>query len=127
MSKSRDHREARRPRRGGDRFASVSNDASEPTYFQRRTQVDAVPQAEASASGAIAYDTDERESSATVKWYNLEKGFGFVSPDEGDKDIFVHASALNRSGIPSLTEGQRITVRYGQGRKGLEARTVRVD
>ena len=47
------------------------------------------------------------EESGTVKWYNAMKGFGFIASDRGGKDIFVHASALDRAGIAGLTEGQR--------------------
>lgn len=48
-------------------------------------------------------------STGTVKWFNLTKGFGFISPNEGGKDVFVHISAVERSGIKNLTEGQRIS------------------
>ncbi len=50
------------------------------------------------------------EEFGTVKWYNAVKGFGFIASDRGGKDIFVHASALERSGITGLTEGQRVSV-----------------
>jgi CspA family cold shock protein len=50
------------------------------------------------------------EEFGTVKWYNASKGFGFIGPDQGGKDIFVHASALERSGIPGLEEGKRVAV-----------------
>jgi CspA family cold shock protein len=45
----------------------------------------------------------------TVKWYNDQKGFGFIQPDEGGKDVFVHVSALERSGIRGLVDGQKVT------------------
>ena len=44
----------------------------------------------------------------TVKWFNANKGFGFIAPEDGTADVFVHASALERAGMPSLTEGQRV-------------------
>jgi CspA family cold shock protein len=66
------------------------------------------------------------EVSGTVKWYSAEKGFGFVTPESGDRDIFVHATALERSGLPPLTEGQAVVLRVVQGRKGPEAETVRI-
>ena len=44
----------------------------------------------------------------TVKWFNAVKGFGFIAPDEGGKDAFVHISALERAGIPGLNDGQRV-------------------
>jgi cold shock CspA family protein len=61
------------------------------------------------------------EESGTVKWYNAMKGFGFIASDRGGKDIFVHASALDRAGITGLTEGQRVAVDVIDGRKGPEA------
>ena len=45
----------------------------------------------------------------TVKWYNSEKGFGFIQPDDGGKDAFVHVSAIERAGMADLTEGQKIS------------------
>ena len=45
----------------------------------------------------------------TVKWYNSQKGFGFIQPDDGGKDAFVHVSAIERAGIGDLTEGQKIS------------------
>jgi cold shock protein len=48
------------------------------------------------------------EIEGSVKWYNSEKGFGFISPDNGEKDVFVHATALGRSGLSALEEGQRV-------------------
>jgi CspA family cold shock protein len=61
-----------------------------------------------------------REGRGTVKWYNPEKGFGFVTPDEGGKDLFVHRSVLERSGARDLPEGMRVRVKIVQGPKGPE-------
>jgi cold shock protein len=66
------------------------------------------------------------EESGTVKWYNAMKGFGFIASDRGGKDIFVHASALDRAGIAGLTEGQRVAVDVIDGRKGPEAAGLRL-
>jgi cold shock protein len=66
------------------------------------------------------------EQLGTVKWYNATKGFGFVGPDQGGKDIFVHASALERSGIMGLAEGQRVAVDVADGQKGPEAVGLRL-
>lgn len=70
-------------------------------------------------------DAPEQETEGTVKWYNSEKGFGFIGLENGEKDIFVHASALTRSGLSTLAEGQRVVVRFVQGQKGPEARSLR--
>jgi CspA family cold shock protein len=48
-------------------------------------------------------------TSGTVKFYNDQKGFGFITPDSGERDVFVHATALERAGIQGLREGQRVT------------------
>jgi len=61
------------------------------------------------------------EITGTVKWFNAEKGFGFITPQNGGKDVFVHISALNRSGMNDLHEGQVVRVQVVQGRKGPEA------
>ena len=57
-----------------------------------------------------------------MKWYNANKGFGFIAPDQGGKDIFVHASALERAGIMGLAEGQRVAIDVTQGQKGARSR-----
>ena len=64
-------------------------------------------------------------TTGTVKWFNSEKGFGFISREGGD-DVFVHFSAIDGSGYKSLEEGQRVEFEVGPGRKGDEARNVRV-
>jgi CspA family cold shock protein len=64
------------------------------------------------------------EMRGTVKWYNPDKGFGFISPEGGGQDVFVHATALERSGVPPLAEGQTVTMRVIQGRKGPEAASI---
>lgn len=57
----------------------------------------------------------------TVKWFNVTKGYGFIEPDDGGKDIFVHITAVQRSGMEGLNEGQKITYELEEGRNGRMA------
>jgi len=66
------------------------------------------------------------EETGTVKWFNPERGYGFIAPNGGGKDIFVQVSALERSGIEGLSEGQTVVVDVVEGRKGPEAASVRL-
>jgi CspA family cold shock protein len=64
------------------------------------------------------------ELTGTVKWFNPEKGFGFVTAEDGGKDVFIHISILERSGRKTLAEGERVAMRVVQGQKGREAVSV---
>ena len=57
-------------------------------------------------------------TTGTVKWFNSTKGFGFIEPDDGSKDAFVHISAVERAGIGSLAEGQKVQYELQQGQNG---------
>ncbi|MCY4151840.1 MAG: cold-shock protein [Aestuariivita sp.] len=59
----------------------------------------------------------------TVKWFNATKGYGFIAPDEGGKDVFVHISAVERAGLKGLSDNQRVTYDLEAGRDGRESAT----
>lgn len=60
-----------------------------------------------------------------VKWFNSEKGYGFITPDDGGKDLFAHHSEIEGSGFKSLAEGARVEFEVTQGQKGLQASRIR--
>ena len=63
-------------------------------------------------------------STGTVKWFDAKKGFGFITPDDGSKDLFVHHSEINIEGYTSLDEGQKVEFEIGEGKKGPCATNV---
>ncbi|WP_225029920.1 cold-shock protein [Xinfangfangia pollutisoli] len=60
-------------------------------------------------------------ANGTVKWFNTTKGFGFIAPESGSKDVFVHISAMERAGIRELPDGQKVTFDVERGRDGRES------
>ncbi|NLS09946.1 cold-shock protein [Nesterenkonia sp. MY13] len=63
-------------------------------------------------------------ATGTVKWFNAEKGYGFIAPADGSDDVFVHFSAINSSGFRSLEENQQVEFETARGPKGLQAENV---
>jgi cold shock protein len=57
-------------------------------------------------------------ATGTVKWFNAQKGFGFIQPEDGTKDVFVHISAVERAGISNLVEGQKLSFELEKGQQG---------
>jgi CspA family cold shock protein len=62
-------------------------------------------------------------STGTVKWFNAQKGFGFIQPNDGSKDVFVHISAVERAGLSTLNEGQKISYELESGKQGKVSAT----
>ncbi len=65
-------------------------------------------------------------ATGTVKWFNADKGFGFIAPDDGSADVFAHFSAINSSGYRSLDEGAKVEFETTQGQKGPQASNISV-
>ena len=101
---------------------------TEVLSVDKSTVVPVAPRQSAFRAPASSGPTSDTlvEDTGTVKWFNVERGYGFITRDSGGKDVFVHVSALERSGITGLSEGDRVIVGIADGRKGLEAARVRL-
>jgi len=75
-------------------------------------------------SGSIG-PKESHVSIGTVKWFNEKKGFGFITPDEGGDDLFVHHTNISGEGFRTLADGQKVEYDAAQGKKGMEATNVR--
>jgi CspA family cold shock protein len=80
----------------------------------------------ASAGARRGAEPLEEEATGVVKSYDPQKGYGFIKMTNGADDVFVHATAISRSGLAALEPGQNVVVRYAQGQKGLDARSLRL-
>ena len=75
----------------------------------------------AGRAGVRLFMKDYNMATGTVKWFNPTKGFGFIVPDEGGADAFVHISAVERAGLTTLNEGQRVNYELQDGRNGKKS------
>jgi cold shock protein len=96
----------------------IEVDESTATETQRR------PRADVGGSRGARDAASAVEMTGTVKWFNTEKGFGFIAPEGGGKDVFVHISVLGRSGLSGLAEGQQVSMRVVETPKGREALSI---
>jgi CspA family cold shock protein len=101
-----------------DESTATAAPARRPPYQQRPPRsFDSAPRRQVDLSTAV-------EMTGTVKWYNPDKGFGFITPQSGGKDVFIHATVLERAGLGPLQEGQTVRMGVVQGAKGPEAGTI---
>jgi CspA family cold shock protein len=118
MSDKHDWRRDRKSRkRGSDDDTPQDGGWSMPAYSASETR--AFSRQPSAISDPVA--------GAVVKRFDAERGFGFVAPNDGSKDVFVHATALGRSGTAPLSEGQVVTMQVVQRKKGLEANAIRLE
>jgi cold shock protein len=107
--------------------ASITCDVGAGAKGPLVTSVISIDLSTATAPGFVGDRRGARPSSSlegAVKWFEPEKGYGFISPDGGGKDVFIHITALRRSGLEGLAPGQRVRVEVVDGRKGLEADSI---
>jgi CspA family cold shock protein len=102
---------------GGDRFGGGGGGGGGGGYGSGAPRRSAYPSAPRE-TGPV------EDLTGVVKWYNPAKGFGFIAPDDGGRDVFVHRSALERARLPDLQEGQRVQIGVTQGMKGREVATI---
>jgi CspA family cold shock protein len=76
-------------------------------------------------SGHIKKERRKHMATGTVKWFNAEKGFGFIAPDDGTDDLFAHYSAITGSGFKELRENQKVEFDAERGPKGMQAANIR--
>ena len=112
MAKTDNWQRRRRSEKGFDEFAPTPDLPPLPSFSRPPPR----PMAQATAAGP--------ESTAVVKWFNAEKGFGFVEMTEGTGDVFLHASVLTRMGVTAVNPGATLKVRTGQGQKGPQVTEV---
>ena len=111
-----------------DQVVSVDESTAAAAPARRPWRLPAAPAAQLRRAARRQVDLSSAvEMMGTVKWYNPDKGFGFITPQSGGKDVFVHATVLERAGLGPLQEGQSVRMGVVQGAKGPEAGTISLD
>jgi cold shock protein len=105
------------------RICDLSKAALSGTKWQSIPFLDHRARGEARTVFAISIGNDM--PTGTVKWFNDSKGFGFITPDDGSKDLFAHHSSIQGSGFKSLKEGQKVSFDVTQGQKGPAASNIK--
>ena len=105
-----------------------SASVAEPGSGDANTNGDIISGSENGSIDAVDENEEPKEIiatkvSGTVKWFNTSKGFGFIAPDGGSKDVFVHISAVERAGLTGLNDDQKVTFDIEPGRDGRESAT----
>ena len=103
-----------------DESTATATPSRRPSFQQRPQRSFDGPRRQVDLSTAV-------DMMGTVKWYNPDKGFGFITPQSGGKDVFIHATVLERAGMGPLQEGQSVRIGVVQGAKGPEAGTISLD
>src|SRR6185295_4609925 len=106
-----------RPRTGYTKRAYVAGDVGAETAGSRAIRV----RTKANSRHTASRRQSTMRTTGVVKWFNAEKGYGFITPDDGGKDCFVHFSAIQGGGFRKLEEGQKVEFEVGQGQKGPQA------
>ena len=99
-----------------------------PTFPTRKTRTGRRPDSRGrprESHLAVRKRNTVNMAQGTVKWFNAEKGYGFIAPEDGSADLFVHYSSIEGSGFKSLEENQRVEFEVGEGQKGPQAQAVR--
>ena len=111
--------------------ASVTCEISDGTRGPLVTSILNIDNSTATAPPSVGSSGFDRRAShpvttieGEVKWFEPEKGYGFISPDGGGRDVFIHITALRRSGVTALDPGQRVRVEVVEGKKGQEAERI---
>jgi CspA family cold shock protein len=98
--------------------------AGQPAGSRRRVLLARCRDRRSTAAIVIAWESEV--ASGTVKWFNNQKGYGFIAPDSGGKDVFVHISAVERAGLSTLAEGAKVTFDAVENRGKESAENLRV-